>query len=134
MLFWSACVLLAGPLAWVIARAGFGLPVHAPLHDLALLALWSASEEIVFRGGLQPLLARRLAPRPLAGVSAANALTSVVFAAAHLPSHAWPVALGVFPISLILGHALERSARLWVPVALHLWFNAALYLVSWLQR
>ena len=125
----------AVPVAWLLARFGHGMPAIEPLRDVPLLALLAVAEEVVFRGGLQSWLATRpaLARRRL-GVSVANALTSVVFSAAHLGSHAPLDALGVFPVSLLLGASLERSSRLWVPAALHVWFNGALYAASWAQH
>lgn len=133
---WLGSAALAVPAAWAIARLGHGLPSAEPARELTILLLQSAAEEIVFRGGLQTWLATRL-PRRMPGLAAltpSNLLTSTVFAAAHLWQHAPVVAAGVFPISLLLGASLERSGRLWVPVALHAWFNLALYLASWAQR
>jgi len=138
--FWAACLLGAWPIAWAAARHGLGVPVIEPLRDIAVLVLVSAVEEIVFRGGLQRALLhwrwlqrrdrrRRIVP----ALSAANALTSVVFAAAHLWNHPPLVAWGVLPVSLLLGWAYERSGeRLAPPVALHGYFNVALYGCTWI--
>ena len=121
-------LLLAPPVAWALANAGFGLPVTAPVNDLAWLALGAVAEEVVFRGGLQrwaldrPALALRHA-----GLSRANLLASAAFAAVHLVNHTPLVALGVLPVSLLLGAVYERSGRLRTPIALHLWFNGCLY-------
>jgi membrane protease YdiL (CAAX protease family) len=136
---WAAWVLVAVPLAWALARAGFGLPVREPLRDLAWLWLVSAAEEVLFRGALQPALHARLwfadPARRRWGITPANAVTSLAFAAAHIWNHPPIVALGVLPVSLLLGWSLERSGRLAVPVLLHAWFNTALYGASWaLQR
>jgi membrane protease YdiL (CAAX protease family) len=132
-------MVLAIPISWLIASLGFTIAVVAPARDVTMLLLWSTSEEIVFRGGLQPLLgwglARVLPPRnaPHQGrcvISMANLLTSLLFCAAHLlHKPAW-VVLGLFPVSLLLGASLERSGRLWVPVALHAYFNLLLYAAS----
>jgi membrane protease YdiL (CAAX protease family) len=136
---WAAIVLVAVPLSWLTATLGFTIAVVSPARDIVMLLLWSTSEEIVFRGGVQTLLAwmlargaqSRSAPRRGWGViSMANLLTSVLFCAAHvLYRPAW-VVLGLFPISLLLGASLERSGRLWVPVALHAYFNLLLYAAS----
>jgi membrane protease YdiL (CAAX protease family) len=126
--------VLAIPVAWAVAALGFTIAPVSPARDVVVLLLWSASEEIVFRGGLQPLLARTLAraARPAwrwawLGISAANLLTSLVFCAVHLVHRPVPVALGLFPVSLLLGASLERSGRLWVPMVLHSHFNLLLY-------
>ncbi len=106
----------------------------ATLSGLAWLVLLAAAEELIFRGGLQAGLARRpaLAARHF-GFSGANLLTSVAFSAAHLWAHTPLQAAAVFPVSLLLGASLDHSGRLRVPVALHIWFNAALCLMSVLQ-
>ncbi len=125
----------AVPVAWLLARFGHGLPAIEPLRDLPLLTLLAVAEEVVFRGGLQSwLMAKPALARRRFGVSGANAWTSVVFSAAHLWAHTPLQALGVFPVSLLLGASLERSSRLWVPAALHVWFNVALYAASWAHR
>jgi hypothetical protein len=129
---WAACAFGALPIAWAAQRAGFGMPITTPARDLALLALGAVVEEIVFRGGLQRTLGRWRALGHHAGpISAANALTSAVFAAAHLWSHPPLAALGVLPVSLLLGWVYECSGeRLVPPVLLHLYFNAVLFAFS----
>ena len=128
---WAWIAAGAMPVAWGLAHLGHGLPVRQMLPDLAWLLMLSVSEELVFRGGLQTALLRRppLAERRC-GISGANLVTSLVFSAAHLWAHAPLHALGVLPVSLLLGAALEQTGRLWVPTALHVWFNLALYAAS----
>jgi len=108
------------------------MPVRDPVRDLAAIVVWSVAEEIVFRGGLQPLLARWL--RTPAGrwpVTPANMATSIAFAALHAWRHGPLVALGVFPVSLVYGFARDRTGRVAPAVLLHVWFNALLYAASW---
>lgn len=128
-----ATVLAAAPLAWLLAVLGHGMAVTQPLRDVPLLLLLASAEELVFRGGLQAWLAQRpgFAARRF-GLSGANLLTSLVFSAAHLWAHPPLLALAVFPVSLLLGASFEQSGRLWLPAALHAWFNLALYAASWL--
>ncbi len=124
------------PVAWLLARTGHGMSATPPsLQGLAGLVLLAAAEELVFRGGLQTALAKKwsVLARQRWGLSGANLLTSVVFSVAHLWAHAPLQAAMVFPVSLLLGASLEQSHRLRVPVALHIWFNLALYGMSGLQ-
>jgi membrane protease YdiL (CAAX protease family) len=134
---WVLIVAGAVPTAWLVSAVGYPLPARSVGRDLALLLLWSVAEEVVFRGGVQPALARwspLAGSRQVMGISAANALTSMLFCAAHAWSKPTQVTLGLLPISLLLGASMERSGRLWVPVALHAWFNVLLYAFSALGR
>jgi membrane protease YdiL (CAAX protease family) len=130
--FWWACALSTPLLAALAVRLGFGVAVEAPWRTISMLALASIAEEIVFRGGLLQLLLRWPAGRTSwHSISAANALTSAVFALAHLWNHPPTAALGVLPVALLLGWAYERSGqRLAPPIMLHLYFNAALFVAS----
>jgi membrane protease YdiL (CAAX protease family) len=136
--FWWICALAAPPIACAVAAAGYPMATSDPLRDLTAIALWSVAEEIVFRGALQPALARalegRLWPRRRDALllTPANFLTSLVFAAFHLWRHPLAVAIGVFPVSLVYGKARELSGRWWPAALLHLHFNALLYAASWL--
>ena len=130
--FWWACLLLGPPVAWAVAAAGLPMLVHDPLRDLVALLAWSVAEEIVFRGGLQPLLARAFDARGSRWpITPANVATSVVFAALHAWRHGPLLALGVFPLSLVYGFARDRSGRVAPAALLHVWFNALLYAASW---
>ena len=130
---WGAAAL-ALPVAWLLAAAGHGLHAPASLRGLACLVMLAAAEELVFRGGLHAVLARRPAwAQRRFGFSGANLLTSVVFSVAHLWAHTPLQAAAVLPVSLLLGASFEHSSRLRVPVALHIWFNAALYGMSLLH-
>ena len=122
------CVLAAPPLAWIAARLGFGLALVDPWRDGVLLLVASVAEEIVFRGGVQTALLRAPAMRSTTlGLSRANVVTSVLFAAFHLWRHPLAVAVGVFPVSLVLGHVREASGRVWPAALLHVGFNALLF-------
>lgn len=137
---WCAIVLTAPTLAWLTAASGITIPAtSSPPRDLTLLLAWSAAEEVVFRGGIQPRLAatrgigRRLDGLPRVvryGVSAANFVTSLLFCAAHLWSKPAAVTAAILPVSLLLGAAFERSGRLAVSVGLHAYFNVLLYAAS----
>jgi membrane protease YdiL (CAAX protease family) len=135
--FWWTSALAAPPIALAVAAAGYAMTIRDPLLDLAAIVLWSVAEEIVFRGALQPALARGFerafgsAARSRL-LTPANLVTSLVFGVAHLWRHPAAVALGVFPLSLLYGLARERSGRIWPAAALHTAFNLLLYAASWL--
>jgi len=131
--FCAAAVVVAVPIAWAVADAGYGIATREPLRDLAVIALWSIAEEIVFRGALQPAIARRVDRAARFGITPANGATSLVFAAFHLWRHPPLVALFVFPVSLVYGKARELSGRVWPAALLHLGFNVLLYAASWLR-
>jgi len=133
--FWWSCAVAAPPVAFAVAASGYPMAVRDPGRDLALIALWSVAEEIVFRGALQPALARfferRFGAAPGAWLTPANLATSALFAALHLWRHPFVAALAVFPVSLVYGRARELSGRWWPAAALHLVFNLLLYAASW---
>ena len=129
---WAVCLIGAWPVAWLVAYEGFGWPLSTVPNDIVVLVLGAIAEEIVFRGGLQRALGHTAAfSRRLGPISAANLLASVLFAAAHVWGHPPVIAFGVLPVSLLLGWVYERSGeRLLPPIALHLYFNLALYVCS----
>lgn len=107
------------PLAW---------PLQQPGRFFGLVLLWPVMEEVVFRGALQPLLVgHRWGRLRLAGVTAGNGATSLLFAAAHLFSHPplW-AALVVFP-SLLFGYFRDRHDWLLPSVFLHIVYNLGYY-------
>ena len=87
-------------------------------------------EEIVFRGGLQTFLLEREFFRKrkfgigVANVSAANIVTSLAFAAAHLIYQTPLWASLVFIPSLVFGWARERYDSVIPPILLHAFYNA----------
>ena len=120
--------LAAGPLCWLVLRL-LGIPLaDAPPAPRTLLYGVLAGpllEEIVFRGALQGALLRRpsLARRRL-GLSGANALTSLAFAAAHLWGQPPSWAALVIAPSLVFGHLRERHGGVVTPFVVHAFYNA----------
>jgi membrane protease YdiL (CAAX protease family) len=80
-----------------------------------LAALSSVSEEMLFRGALQPRL----------GIP----FTSLLFAATHLQYAISPATLVVFVIGLVLG-ALRRYLNTWVAILTHFGYNFGLLLLG----
>ena len=94
-----------------------------PLPALALLA--PVVEEYLFRGLLQgALLQRPRLARRWFGISGANVLVSIAFAAAHLWSRPSTAAVAVLLPSLALGACRERYGILAPCMVLHAFWNA----------
>jgi membrane protease YdiL (CAAX protease family) len=130
------------------ARIDFSLiaAIAAPLLLAAWLPRWDAAifnyglggaiaicvsvavlEEVIFRGALQGwLLRKRDFKRSHLGLSRANWMTSLLFAAAHLWQHPLGLIPGYFAVSLVLGYFRERYGGILVPVSLHAYYNLVL--------
>jgi membrane protease YdiL (CAAX protease family) len=98
------------------------------LH-VALLTILVAPvlEELAFRGALLDLLQamlRRFGMADAGPVTRANVITSIAFAACHLPYQPAPVAVAILLPSLLLGRMREVTGSVLPCVALHAWFNA----------
>lgn len=94
---------------------------------LTMVLLYPVLEELAFRGGLQQWLwSRPLWRRDWCGISAANGVTALVFALAHVPLQgpAWAAAV-VLP-GLAFGYCWERGG-LRPAIALHIWYNAGFF-------
>lgn len=128
--------LALGAVFWVL------LPFLAVVQPLPWLYVFSLSflvevfwqplvEELLFRGFLQGwLFMHGWGQRSLVGVSAANVLTSIVFAGAHIATHSLPWALStVFP-SLLFGALRDRSGSVLPPLALHVVYNAGYFMLT----
>lgn len=93
---------------------------------LAGLLVAAVLEEAVFRAGLQQwLMERRWGAWRWGRVTAANAVSAVVFALAHGLSRSWLLALGVTGPALLLGWLYERRQSLAACVAVHALMNGA---------
>ena len=124
--FWLAAA--AAPLTWLCMIRWGVQPRTAALPISALLMLVVVSpilEEIVFRGSLQAYLYKRPALRlSVCGISLANIITSVIFAAFHLIRQTPVWAALVFVPSLVFGWARDRYQTLIPPIILHMFYNA----------
>ncbi len=98
-------VIRANPSSEVITLSLLGAVVAAPV-----------SEEVLFRGVLQPWLQRRLGP------TSGILISSLAFAVLHYD--AWPAPLPLFVLSLFLGYLAYRTGSLVGPITLHCTFNA----------
>lgn len=91
-------------------------------YIIAAVVLAPIAEEVLFRGMLQTTFLRLTASRWAAVLS-----TGLIFAAIHLLGGTVDArALApLFVLGVALGIAYERTGRLWVPIAMHMLFNAA---------
>ena len=122
--------LLVAPLPfWVWLYATQGVTGITDLSLLmSLVVLYPIVEEIVFRGLIQPFLAKRLHQR-WSIFSLANVLTSLLFVLAHFINHPPVWALAVLIPSLVFGYIQERTNNLAAPIALHCTYNAGFFLL-----
>lgn len=122
---WLALYALAHPFVdpgWVIAD---------PLRFARLAIAWPLLEEVVFRGTLQPRLARTTwGARENWGITTANVVTSVLFAGAHLAAHDAALAAATFFPSLVFGYFRDRYGSIWPGAALHVFYNAGWFLLA----
>jgi hypothetical protein len=130
--------LALGPIAWVLlawwtnsSATSLEFPPRmlreAPWRFVLVVLAYPVLEEFIFRGWLQPAIAARMQHRALPGISAANFVTSTVFAVAHLPFHPPPMALATFFPSLVFGHLRERYGVLWPSIVVHAFYNAGYF-------
>lgn len=121
--------LLAGPLAWLaLAMAGW-LPARTDLVFLLMAILVRpVVEELVFRGLVQGELRKHLTWQ-WRGLTLANAIASIAFAALHFVYQppAWAVA--VFVPSLVFGYFRDRHESVLPSIILHTWYNAGFFLL-----
>lgn len=106
-----------------------GVPLRdgpAPWGTLLwVVLLYPVVEEYVFRGVLQPaLLTKLFLKRSIAGLSIANVLTSILFAATHLINQPPLMAALVFFPSLVFGWMRDRYANIHASIVLHMAYNA----------
>jgi membrane protease YdiL (CAAX protease family) len=131
--FFVGALLLAPPV-WLLIYFTPILPLpgreFTPAQLLVLGLIFPLLEELTFRGLVQGCLLRlpRLAMRQF-GITGANGVTSLLFAAAHL-FHQPPMiaALTLLP-SLIFGELRDRYGSTRPSIFMHVYYNMGLLLV-----
>ena len=90
------------------------------------LVIWQPIvEEILFRGILQgQLIKTRWGPHAFMRITAANVVTSMLFAAIHMVNNSPLFALAVFVPSLVFGYFRDSCNSVYPPILLHAAFNA----------
>lgn len=126
--------LLLGPCVWAVLYF-LQLGAAASSLDLILLItvclIYPVLEELAFRGFIQSWLldAVQFAKKQMGGISIANIITSVLFAAAHLFSQHPLWAASVFLPSLVFGYFRERHDSVVPSIILHCWYNTGFFLI-----
>jgi hypothetical protein len=106
---------LSPDLAWPLAQ---------PVPFLLVAVVYPIFEEAVFRGLIQGVLVRRpWGAKVVGGLSMANLLAALLFAAGHLWQHTAWHALAVLPMGLLFGHFRDRYGGIARPVLLHIAYN-----------
>ena len=133
---WQLAWILAVPvwlawLLWLQPELDPDWPLAAPKLFLFLVLVYPVLEELVFRGLLQGWLMQRPAlQRGYAGFTLANVLTSSLFAALHVFTHAALMALLVLLPSLLFGYFRDRFSGWLLPsMLLHMYYNLGYFLV-----
>jgi len=85
-------------------------------------------EEMFFRGFIQRVMKNRV-KAALYGVSAANVITSVLFALTHVYAWGGVHSALVFVPSLVFGWLMDRTDRLVWPILLHALYNINIFIV-----
>jgi len=131
-----AAALAAGPVVWIAAALAFGVQPNPgwvlgdPLRYASFAFAWPVLEEWFFRGLIQPAAARTdWGARAAWGVTTANVATSLLFVAAHLPSHPPVWAAAMFVPSLVFGCFRDRYGSFAPSAALHVFYNSGWFLV-----
>jgi len=129
--------IIAAPLYWVVLVLFFNAGGEStdypltPRRVLLLVFLYPVLEEIVFRGALQGWLRKKdWGLQSRLGITTANVLTSIVFAAAHVLQRSSMLATSVFIPGLIFGFFRDRYDNLYAPIALHIFYNSGLIWIS----
>ena len=123
---WWGLALLAVPVWWGMSHF---MPLVAGWPDwrsaLMLVLVAPLTEEVIFRLGLQDWLqGQRWAQSAFCGVSLANGMASLLFAAAHLWQHSPLWSALVLPPGLVFGWCYARWRSIWPGFALHASYNA----------
>ncbi len=127
--------LAAGPACWLglylVLQPDLqpAWPLASPLAYLLPVLLYPVLEEIVFRGLIQELVHDYLSARVFGPLSAANLITSALFAGMHLFTQPPLWASLVFFPSLVFGFFKDRYHSLTTPILLHVFYNAGYLLL-----
>ena len=137
-LFVSAVVSAGGfwlVLWWLLPVQPIGWRQAATYAFLSLVVVQPCLEEVVFRGFVQGWLEKwhRMRAQRL-GFTAANGVTALLFAAAHLVYHPPLWAAGVIIPALLFGFFRDRYASILPGMALHVFYNGGYFALTGLPQ
>ena len=128
--------IIAAPFCWwllSITVAQTAMPEFSDILSqrfIVVAIVYPVLEEIAFRGVLQGwLLKRNWGMKRWYGVSNANIVASMLFTTLHVVRRFNVLSLAVFVPSLVFGFFRERYNKLYVPIALHVFYNAGIVLL-----
>jgi len=126
--------VLLGPIVWALLWGvvpGSNGAATAMLF-VNMVLIYPLLEELAFRGFLQGwLLEQEFFTKQRFGLTAANLLTSIVFALAHLVNQPPLWAAAVFFPSLVFGYFRDRHQTIITSFMLHAWYNAGFLVVMY---
>ncbi|MDA9372132.1 JDVT-CTERM system glutamic-type intramembrane protease [Porticoccaceae bacterium] len=98
------------------------------LAPTSSIVLFPVLEETLFHGLLQPMVAHSISGHWRL-ISAANLITSLIFALFHLINHTPQWAVATFFPSLVFGYAYERYRNIVAPTLIHSVYHAGFFLL-----
>jgi hypothetical protein len=121
-------LLLPFPI-WIYFSDMKGINCLSANEVLMLLILFPITEELFFRGIIQPIIHKKFS-KTWHSISAANILTSLLFSFSHLFNHNPLWALSTFLPSMIFGWSKDRHSTLLAPLMLHCYYNAGWFYLA----
>ena len=121
-------LLLPFPI-WIYFSDMKGINYLSSNEVLMLLILFPITEELFFRGIIQPIIHKKFS-KTWHSISAANVLTSLLFSFSHLFNHNPFWALSTFLPSMIFGWSKDRYNTLLAPLMLHCYYNAGWFYLA----
>ena len=122
-------LLLPFPI-WIYFSDLNGINYLSVNEILMLLILFPVTEELFFRGIIQPIIYKKFS-KTWRSISVANVLTSLLFSVTHLFNHNPIWALSTFFPSLVFGWSKDRYNTLLAPLMLHCYYNAVWFYLAY---
>lgn len=122
-------LLLPFPI-WIYFSDSKGINYLSVNEILMLLILFPVTEELFFRGIIQPIIYKKFS-KTWRSISVANVLTSLLFSVTHLFNHNPIWALSTFFPSLVFGWSKDRYNTLLAPLMLHCYYNAGWFYLAY---